>query len=333
MGEFHFGILLLFLLILFAEFTNGWTDTPNAIATVISTKVLSPLTAIIMAAIFNLIGVLSGTAVATTIGTEIIKISFINEATIASSMIATILWASITARLGIPTSETHALVASLGGAGIGSAGIQVLVWEGWKKVFIGLFFSTLLGFLGGLILMTLIYHLFQKYPPGKVRNIFHYLQIISSAFIAFSHGSNDGQKFIGIFTLVLVMHYHLTSFIIPFWVILLCAFVMGAGTLVGGWRIIKTMGYKITSLDTPQGFSAEMAASLMIESASYFGIPLSTTHTINTAIMGVGATRRLSCVRWGITYRIMMTWLITFPACGLIGYIMSLILKHLIVAK
>lgn len=325
MGEI--GLYILLFLILAAEFTNGWTDAPNAIATVISTRVLSPIVAIIMAALFNLLGVLSGTAVAHTIGTEIVDPSIINTTTLASGMVAIIAWSTLTARLGLPTSETHALVAGLGGAGIATAGFHVLVWAGWKKVLLGLLLSTLLGFVCGLILMSLIYHVFKRCSPGKMRNTFHYLQMCSAAFMAFSHGSNDGQKFMGVFTLALVMSHRLTHFVIPIWVMLLCAFVMATGTLVGGWRILKTMGYRITHLETPQGFSAETAAASTIEIASFFGIPLSTTHTINTAIMGVGATKRLSAVRWGISRRIVTAWILTFPACGAIGYGVALFLQ------
>jgi PiT family inorganic phosphate transporter len=314
-------------LILIAELTNGWTDAPNAIATVVSTRVLSPFKAVLMASVFNLFGVLSGTAVAETIGREIVNPELINLETITSSMIAVIVWSSFTAWLGLPTSETHALVAGLGGAGIANAGFHALVWAGWKKVLLGLLFSTLLGFIGGALLMTLLYYLLQNCLPGKVRRSFHFLQMASSALMAFSHGSNDGQKFMGMFTLALVMGGRLSHFAVPLWVMLLCAFIMALGTLIGGWRILKTMGFKITELDTPQGFAAETAAGATIELASFLGVPLSTTHTINTAIMGVGATKRLSAVRWGVTARILMTWVITFPACGLIGYLTSLVMK------
>lgn len=323
------GLYLLLLLILAAEFTNGWTDAPNAIATVVSTRVLSPLAAVIMAAIFNFLGVLSGTAVAHTIGNEIVNPSVINATTLASSMLAIVIWSSVTARLGLPTSETHALVAGLGGAGIATAGFDVLVWTGWEKVMLGLLFSSLLGLTGGVAVMSVIYRLFQRVSQGKVHRIFHYLQMVSSAFMAFSHGSNDGQKFMGVFTLALVIGNVLPAFIIPLWVIILCALVMATGTLVGGWQILKTMGFKITHLDTPQGFAAELAAATTIEIASSLGVPLSTTHTISTAIMGVGATRRVSAVRWGVTHRIIAAWIYTFPACGLIGFTVAFILEHL----
>jgi inorganic phosphate transporter, PiT family len=328
MANLPWALYIVLILILAAEFTNGWTDAPNAIATVISTQVLSPLVAVVMAAILNMLGVLSGTAVAVTIGTEIVDDKIINLATLASSMVAIVIWSTVTAKLGLPTSETHALVAGLGGAGIATAGLDVLIWSGWKKVFLGLFFSTLLGFIGGLVIMTIIYHLFQHCSHGKMRKNFRYLQMLSSAFMAFSHGSNDGQKFMGIFTLALVMGGVLPSFEIPFGVILLCAVIMACGTLVGGWRILRTMGFKITHLETPQGFAAETAAASTIELASYLGVPLSTTHTINTAIMGVGATRRFSAVRWGVTFKIIYAWILTFPACGLIGFITASILDQ-----
>lgn len=329
MGDLSVSLYLLLLLILAAEFTNGWTDAPNAIATAVSTRVFSPLVAVIIAAIFNFLGVLSGTAVAHTVGTEIVNPDVINTTTLASSMIAIVLWSTVTARWGLPTSETHALVAGLGGAGIATAGFKVLIWSGWKKVLLGLLFSTVLGFIGGILIMSLIYRIFQHFSPGKMNRTFHYLQMVSAAFMAFSHGSNDGQKFMGIFTLALVMGNVLPHFAIPLWVITLCAVVMAAGTLVGGWRILKTMGFRITHLETPQGFAAELVAASTIQMASSLGVPLSTTHTINTAIMGVGATRRPSAVRWGLTHRIVAAWVITFPACGLIGYAVAFLLEHL----
>jgi len=329
MGELALSLYILLLLILAAEFTNGWTDAPNAIATVVSTRVFSPLVAVLVAAVFNFLGVLSGTAVAHTIGTEIVNPSVINMTTLASSMIAIVIWSSVTARLGLPTSETHALVAGLGGAGIATAGFKVLIWSGWKKILLGLLFSTLLGFFFGIVVMSLFYRVFQNVSGAKLRRVFHYLQMISASFMAFSHGSNDGQKFMGVFTLALVMGGALPEFVIPLWVMALSAAVMAIGTLVGGWRILKTMGFRITHLDTPQGFAAEFVAASTIEIASSMGVPLSTTHTINTAIMGVGATRRFSAVRWGISQRIVSAWIFTFPACGLIGYLVALILENL----
>jgi PiT family inorganic phosphate transporter len=315
------GLVLVLLLILGAEFVNGWTDAPNAIATVVSTRSLSPLQAVVMASVLNLVGVFSGTAVAQTIGKGIIDPEAVDLVTVGGAMVGIILWSSLAARWGIPTSESHALVAGLAGAGLATAGPAVLVGEGWKKVFIGLLFSTFLGFLGGFLVIVAIYWLFRRAVPARVRGPFRGLQILSSGFMAFSHGSNDGQKFMGAFTLALVLANVLPEFVIPTWVIFLCAATMAVGTMTGGWRIIKTMGMKITKLEPHQGFAAEMAAATTITIASRFGIPLSTTHTISTAIVGVGASGGLSAVRWGVTANIVTAWILTFPVCAGISWL------------
>ncbi len=321
MPDISLGLAFVLLLILGAEFVNGWTDAPNAIATVVSTRSLTPLQAVIMAAVLNLVGVFSGTAVAQTIGKGIIDPKAVDLVTVGGAMIGIILWSTVAARWGIPTSESHALVAGLAGAGIATAGTDVLVWEGWRKVLIGLVFSTFIGFLGGFLVITAIYWLFRHAVPGKVRGPFRWLQVLSSGFMAFSHGSNDGQKFMGAFTLALVLGNILPEFVIPMWVIFLCAATMALGTLTGGWRIIKTMGMKITKLEPFQGFAAEMAAATTITVASRLGIPLSTTHTISTAIVGVGAARGLSAVRWGVTVELVSAWILTFPICAIISWV------------
>jgi PiT family inorganic phosphate transporter len=318
------GNLLLFCviaLILAAEFVNGWTDSPNAIATVVSTRVLSPYQALIMATVLNAIGAMSGTAVAATIGKDIVQPEVINLTTVAAAMIAIIFWSTLAWYFGLPTSESHALIASLTGAGLATAGPSSLLWVGWQKVLIGLAFSSFLGFFGGLCLMGLLYRTLANSRPGTVRRTFGRLQIVSAGFMAFSHGSNDGQKFIGVFTLALLLGGILPSFQVPIWVILLCAATMGLGTAVGGWRIVKTMGLRLTKLEPVHGFAAETGAALTIELATRLGIPLSTTHTINTSIVGVGATRRFSAVRWGVTLEIVAAWILTFPVCGAIGWI------------
>lgn len=313
-------MIAVLLLILGAEFVNGWTDSPNAIATVVGTRSLTPIQAVIMAAVLNLLGVLSGTKVAATIGKGIIDPSAIDLTTVAGAMLSIIVWSSLAATFGIPTSETHALVSGLAGAGLATAGPGVLLWDGWKKVLLGLVFSSVLGVAGGLIIMTAIYWLFRRAAPSRTRGLFRWLQVFSSAFMAFTHGSNDGQKFMGVFALSLVLGGVLPSFQIPYWVIFLCAAVMALGTLTGGWKIIKTMGMKLTKLETHQGFAAEMAAATTIEVATRFGIPLSTTHTITSAIVGVGATRGGSAVNWGLTGRLVMAWILTFPICTAISY-------------
>jgi PiT family inorganic phosphate transporter len=316
-------LILVLALILVAEFVNGWTDSPNAIATVVSTRVLSPYQALLMGTVLNALGALSGTAVAATVGKDIVRPDVINLTTVGAAMVGIIFWSTLAWYYGLPTSESHALIAGLTGAALATAGPSSLLWSGWSKVFIGLLFSTFLGFFGGLFLMAMLYRALANSRPGTVRRTFGRLQILSAAFMAFSHGSNDGQKFIGVFTLALLLGGILPEFSVPIWVILLCAITMGVGTAVGGWRIVKTMGLRLTKLDPVHGFAAETAAALTIELATRLGIPLSTTHTINTAIIGVGATRRLSAVRWGVTLEIVSAWILTFPVCGLIGWFVT----------
>jgi PiT family inorganic phosphate transporter len=314
-------LLLVLALILAAEFVNGWTDSPNAIATVVSTRVLSPYQAVVVATVLNAIGAMSGTAVAATIGKDIVRPDVINLTTVAAAMIGIIFWSTLAWYYGLPTSESHALIAGLTGAGLATAGPSSLIGAGWNKVLIGLAFSSFLGFFGGLLLMGMLYRSLANSRPGSVRRVFGRLQILSAAFMAFSHGSNDGQKFIGVFTLALMLGGILPTFQVPLWVILLCAVTMGVGTAVGGWRIVKTMGLRLTKLEPVHGFAAETAAALTIELATRLGIPLSTTHTINTSIIGVGATRRFSAVRWGVTFEIVTAWILTFPICGAIGWL------------
>ncbi|MBI4483507.1 MAG: inorganic phosphate transporter [Acidobacteria bacterium] len=316
------------LLILAAEFVNGWTDAPNAIATVISTRVLPPHKALLMAAVLNALGAMSGTAVAATIGKDIVKSEVITIHTVGAAMVAIVMWSTLAAYYGLPTSETHALVSGLAGAGLATAGPSVLLWEGWRKVIIGLFISTFAGFLGGLFLIALIYRIFSRSRRDMNRRLFGKLQMLSAAFMAFGHGSNDGQKFIGAFTLALVLGGVLPRFEVQLWVILLCATVMAVGTAVGGWRIIRTMGLRITRLEPVHGFAAETAAGAAIEIAAVLGIPLSTTHTISTSIMGVGAMRRLSAVRWGVAQQIVTAWILTFPVCGAVAWLTATLLNH-----
>jgi len=316
------------LLVLAAEFVNGWTDSPNAIATVVSTRVLAPRNAVTMAATLNIVGaVVTGTAVATTMGKGIVNPEIISLPVVAAAMLAIVIWSTVAWRYGIPTSESHALVASLSGAGLAVGGPSVLLWEGWRKVLIGLGFSTLLGFSISMVIMTALYWSLRRTSLSSIRSIFSRLQILSAAFMAFSHGSNDGQKFMGAFALALVLGGAMTQFYVPVWVMLLCGGVMGLGTAFGGWRIIRTIGFKITKLEPVHGFAAETSGGLAILLASFLGIPLSTTHTISTAIMGVGATRRFSAVRWGVTRNIALAWILTFPICGVLGWLIASFLK------
>jgi PiT family inorganic phosphate transporter len=330
MDGITFGLLLVLFLVLAAEFVNGATDAPNAIATVVSTRVLSPRNAVIMATVLNAVGVLSGTAVAKTIYSDIIRPDFVNLTTIGAAMIAIVLWSSFAWRFGLPTSESHALVASLAGAGFATGGTQALVAVGWKKIALGLGFSTFLGFFGGLVIVLVIYWTFRRVRIGKVQAIFGRLQILSAGFMAFSHGSNDGQKFMGVFTLALVASGALAmpgKFYVPWWVLVICSVTMAVGTSVGGWRIIRTMGIRMVKLEPFQGFAAETGAATTIEVASYFGIPVSTTHTISTAIMGVGSARNISAVRWGVVREVVAAWILTFPVCAFIGWFVTIVVQ------
>ena len=321
MGEISVGLLFVLFLVLAAEFVNGWTDAPNAIATVVSTRVLAPGTAVVMATVLNTLGAMSGTAVAATIGKGIVEAEAINFVTIGAAMVALIFWSTLAWVYGLPTSESHALIAGLTGAGLATAGPGLLLWVGWKKVLIGLLFSTFLGFAGGYLIILAVYWLSRKTRPGRARRIFGKLQVMSAAFMAFSHGSNDGQKFIGVFTLALVLGGVLPEFHVSWETILLCSVVMGIGTSVGGWRIIRTMGMRMVKLETHQGFAAETGAALSIELASRLGIPVSTTHTISTSIMGVGTTKGFKKVKWQVAGRIVQAWVFTIPVCIVLGWV------------
>jgi PiT family inorganic phosphate transporter len=328
MPDVSFLLIATLVATLAAEFVNGLTDAPNAIATVVSTRVLPPSLAVLMAAVLNIVGtVITGTAVASTIGKDIVKPELIGLPVLLAATLTVVIWSTAAWRYGIPTSESHELVAGLAGAGLATAGPSVLLWEGWKKVLIGLGFSTFLGFFLGMIVMTSLYWILRRTSLSSIRGAFSRLQILSAGFMAFSHGSNDGQKFMGIFTLALVLGGKMAHFAVPVWVMLLCGGVMGIGTAFGGWRIIRTVGFKITKLEPVNGFAAESSGAIAILLASHFGIPLSTTHCIGTAIMGVGATKRFSAVRWGIARNIVMTWIITFPVCAALGWIIASLLK------
>lgn len=323
-------LILVLALVLGAEFVNGWTDAPNAIATVVSTRVMTPRAAVLLATIFNILGALSGTAVAQTIGKGIIDISTVEPVIIISTMLSIILWSSVTARFGIPTSESHELVAGLSGAALALVGPSALLAEGWKKVVFGLFFSSFLGFAVSYFVSKAIMLVCSRFSPRASNNAFSKLQIFSSLLMAYNHGMNDGQKFIGIFAMTLVAGGVLSHFYVPIWVILLCAVTMGIGTSVGGWKIIKNVGMRMVNIRPWQGFAAEAAASSVIFSASLSGIPLSTTHTITTSIMGVAAAKSLGGVRWGIVGNIILAWVITFPICAALSFLITLAFKHIL---
>jgi PiT family inorganic phosphate transporter len=312
------------------EFANGWTDAPNSIATVVSTRVLRPLHAVLMASVLNLVGaLLVGTAVAETIAAGIVSPEAVTLETVAAAVLAAALWAMSAQVFGLPSSESHALVAALLGAGFAAGGIEALEWSGTSVVVYSLFLSPPVAFLGGFLLMVLIYRLFRKARPRTVRRTFGRGQVLSAGFMAFSHGANDAQKAMGVITLALFLAGSQPNLEVPLWVIFVAALTMGFGTIVGGWRVIRTLGLRVTKLEPVNGFAAETSAALIITGAARLGIPLSTTHTIGSSIMGVGATRRLSAVRWGVAGQIVAAWVLTWPGCMLLGYGLSLLFQGL----
>lgn len=314
------GLLIALFFVLAAEFVNGWTDAPNAIATVISTGVMTPRQAVVMAVIFNTIGAMSGTAVAATVGKGIVASAALTVPAITATMVSIIAWGSLAARLGIPVSKSHALLAGLAGAGFAGGGLEALQWAGWHKVGIGLVLSLAIGFGGAFLLGRLITAAAANATPTRAKRSFDRLQMLSAAFMAFNHGLNDGQKFMGVFAMTLLAGGAIQTFHIDTWVIIVCALTMGIGTSFGGWRIIQTVGSKMTRLTSWQGFGATTAASFTIFGASHYGIPLSTTHTITSGIVGAAASRRVGDVRWGVLKRILLAWVTTFPVCFAIAY-------------
>ncbi|MCL4371567.1 MAG: inorganic phosphate transporter [Chloroflexi bacterium] len=325
-----FAVLIIVICLAVAyDFVNGFHDTANAIATSISTRVLSPQRAILISASMNFVGALSGTAVAQTIGTGIVDPKSVNLSTLLAGLIAAMAWGLFTWYRGIPSSSSHALIFGIAGAAVATGGLESLVGDGLEKIVLSLLISPIIGFGGGLLTMVILLWLFRRSQPHEVNSIFRYVQIGSATFMAFSHGSNDAQKNMGVIATALVIYYPLSTFHVPLWVILLAATSMALGTAIGGWRIIKTMGTRITHLEPVQGFAAEFSAASVIEAGSRLGLPVSTTHTISTAIMGVGATRRLSAVRWGIAGDIFATWVLTIPATSVLAWATSLLLRAL----
>ena len=322
--ESSFSFLVLVILIALAfDFANGFNDAANAIATVVSTRVMSPLVAVLMAAAMNFLGALSGTAVAKAVGKGVVDPDAVTLVVVAGGVSAAAIWVFVATRFGMPVSGSHSLIAGVGGAGVAHASWGVLVGSGIRKIVLGLMFSPLLGFLGGYIVMLSIYWIFRRVSPARITAVFGKLQIGTAAAMAFSHGSNDAQKTMGVITLALAVHYQWAdtgrAFEVPFWVIVASAGVMAAGTYLGGYRVIRTLGVRIVKMRPVHGFSAESSAASVIELASRIGIPVSTTHVITSSILGMGSTLRLSAVRWGVAKGIIYAWVLTFPVCGLLG--------------
>jgi inorganic phosphate transporter, PiT family len=315
-------LILIVAIALVFDFINGFHDTANAIATSVATRVLAPGIAVLMAGVLNIVGALTGTAVATTVGKGIVPPSDATQLLVAAALLAAITWNLVTWWYGIPSSSSHALIFSIVGAGVAAAGWQSIQVGGLTKTFQGLVFSPLLGFLGAFLVMLLLLWVFARARPRLVSRLFGRLQIFSAAWMAFSHGGNDAQKTMGVITMALASYSGWTGnqWSVPLWVILAAATSMGLGTAIGGWRIVRTVGLKVVDLRPINGFAAETAAATLIEAASRLGIPVSTTHVISSAILGVGATKRLSAVRWGIAGRIVVAWVVTIPSCIVLGW-------------
>jgi inorganic phosphate transporter, PiT family len=316
-----FVVIPLIAVALVFDYINGFHDAANSIATVVSTRVLSPGKAVIWAAFFNFVAAFGfGTAVAKTIGSGMIDIHAVTFAVIFAGLMGAILWDLLTWYLGLPTSSSHALIGGYAGAAVTRSGFGVIIPSGWTKTLAFIVISPVIGLLAGLVLMVAIYWICRRAPPARVDKWFRRLQLLSAALFSLNHGANDAQKTMGIITGVLFTAGYLSGpFHIPFWVILSAHAAIGLGTLSGGWRIIHTMGSRITKLQPVHGFAAETGAASAILLATVFGIPVSTTHAITGAIVGVGSTRRLSAVRWGVAGQIMWAWLLTIPGAAAIA--------------
>jgi PiT family inorganic phosphate transporter len=325
-------LVVLGLAILF-DYINGFHDTANAIATSVSTRALKPEHAILMSATANFVGALTGTAVAKTIASGLATTpdGAAGQTIVAAALVGAIAWNILTWRLGIPSSSSHALIGGLLGAVIASVGVDAIKLDGVRdKVLLPLVLSPIAGIVIGFTLMVLLLNLFRHAHPQRLNERFRRLQVLSAAYMAFSHGSNDAQKTMGIMTLALFAAGAIPNQEIPLWVILLAASAISLGTAAGGWRIIRTMGQKVVKLDPVHGFAAETTAASIIFTASHFGMPVSTTHVISSAIIGVGASDRFSAVRWGVAGNIVVAWILTLPASGLTAAIAFVVLDVLI---
>ena len=312
-------VTIIFVALVF-DFLNGFHDSANSIATIVSTRVLTPRKAVLWAAFFNLVAAfMFDVHVAKTIGKGLIDLSAVNEFVILSGLTGAIAWNIITWYFGIPSSSSHALIGGYAGAAIAHGGFGAVLYGGWVKTLVFIVVAPVMGMVMGFILMTTVMWIFHKRAESNVNRKFRRLQLISAAAYSLGHGTNDAQKTMGIITGLLVTAGVLKTFHVPFWVILSSHFAIAMGTLFGGWRIVKTMGQKITKLKPSMGFSAETAGAITLLVTAFSGIAVSTTHTISGAIMGVGATRRASAVRWGVAGNIVIAWILTIPASALIG--------------
>jgi PiT family inorganic phosphate transporter len=302
------------------DFTNGFHDTANYVATWVGTRAMSPRWAVLVSAAANLAGAFVTTAVAKTVGKGIIDTGLATEHTVLAALIGAIAWNLLTWWRGLPSSSTHALIGGLVGAALVQSGSKGVDWSGiWEKVIIPGAASPMIGFAGAFVLLVVIYRLFHRVTPGVAHRGFRLGQLVSGTWVAFTHGANDAQKTMGVIALALYTHGSISSFYIPTWVKIAAGLTIGAGTYAGGWRIIRTLGQRIYKMAPEHGFAAQIAAGSTLYLGTHYGFPISTTHVVSGSVMGAGATRRLSAVRWGVAGNIVFAWLLTMPAAGLVA--------------
>ena len=319
MSSFETVVLIVVIALAF-DFSNGWHDAANSIATIVSTGVLSPGRAVVWAAFWNFIAAfVFGTAVASTVGRGMVRLELVNGQVLIAGLLGAILWNALTLLLGLPTSSSHALMGGYGGAAIARAGFRAIIVSGWVKPILFIFVAPFIGTFTAIIVTIITSWTVRKYSPSKVDRWFRRLQLVSAAGYSLGHGTNDAQKTMGIVTAALVSGGLLATYSVPFWVIITCHIAMGCGTMAGGWRVVRTMGQRITKLTPFGGFAAETAGAITLIGTAHFGIPVSTTHTITGGVVGVGASRRLTAVRWGVTRRIAWAWCLTIPGAAAFG--------------
>lgn len=323
----QFLLVVVIVMALLFDFSNGWNDSANAIATVVSTRVLSPFIAIIMAAVLNFVGAYLSTKVAKTIGSDIVSPQHLTQIAILSAMLAAFIWAVLMTIIGMPISGSHSLIGGLIGAVIFSKNISYLESGGIIKILVSLAVSPVFGLIFGFLLMWLLMWLLKSIPPSRINRAFGKLQILSSGFMALMHGTNDAQKTMGVITMALISAGKLSTFRVPLWVISICALSMALGTGFGGWRVIKTLGVNLLKLQPVHGFAAETSCATVLLVSASLGLPVSTTHAITGSIIGVGSARRLSAVKWGIGKKIVYAWVFTFPFTMLVAGGIHFVLK------
>ncbi len=324
----NFTLIAVVLIALFFDFTNGFHDAANAVATSVSTRAISPRLAVLGSAAFNFAGAFLSLKVAATVGKGIVDPHAVTLKVVLAGLVGAIVWNLLTWFLGLPSSSSHALIGGISGSAIAAAGFGVMEWHGlYAKVLIPAVASPALAVPGAILITTVILWIIRKRAPGKVNRVFRKLQLVSAAFVSLTHGTNDAQKTMGVIALALLAAHPGQSFQVPVWVIASAAAAMGAGTYAGGWRIIRTLGQRVAKIEPPQGFAAETTTATILYLTAHFGFPVSTTHVVSTAVLGSGAATRFSAVRWGIARNIVVAWLITLPCAGLAGGLVELLTR------